>query len=106
VLVTGDVADHGLPGECEQARSLLTGPWPVLICPGNHDERAAFRRVLLGGDHVRGPAAAGGTRRGVHQRTALGEARPCRPDGPPAVAYHVLGDDGRLITHYRPVVLR
>ena len=25
---------------------------------------------------------------------------------PPAVAYHVLGDDGRLITHYRPVVLR
>jgi len=90
VLVTGDVADHGLPGECEQARSLLTGPWPV----------------LLGGDHVRGPAAAGGTRRGVHQRTALGEARPCRPDGPPAVAYHVLGDDGRLITHYRPVVLR
>jgi len=48
VLVTGDVADHGLPGEYEQARSLLAGPWPVLICPGNHDERAAFRRVLLG----------------------------------------------------------
>lgn len=40
VLVTGDVADHGLPGEYEQARSLLTGPWPVLICPGNHDDRA------------------------------------------------------------------
>ena len=50
VLVTGDVADHGLPGEYEQARSLLAGPWPVLICPGNHDERAAFRRVLLGGE--------------------------------------------------------
>jgi Icc protein len=49
VLVTGDIADHGLPGEYEQARSLLTGPWPVLACPGNHDERAAFRRVLLGG---------------------------------------------------------
>ena len=50
VLVTGDVADHGLPGEYEQARSLLTGPWPVLICPGNHDDRATFRRVLLGGE--------------------------------------------------------
>ena len=50
VLVTGDVADHGLPSEYEQARSLLAGPWPVLICPGNHDERAAFRRVLLGGE--------------------------------------------------------
>jgi len=50
VLVTGDIADHGLPSEYEQARSLLTGPWPVLVCPGNHDERAAFRRVLLGGE--------------------------------------------------------
>ncbi len=50
VLVTGDVADHGLPSEYEQARTLLTGPWPVLICPGNHDDRAAFRRVLLGSE--------------------------------------------------------
>ena len=24
---------------------------------------------------------------------------------PPAVAYHVLGDDGRLTTHYRPITL-
>jgi 3',5'-cyclic AMP phosphodiesterase CpdA len=50
VLVSGDIADHGLPGEYEQARSLLSGPWPVLVCPGNHDERSAFRRVLLGGE--------------------------------------------------------
>jgi Icc protein len=50
VLVTGDIADHGLPSEYEQARSVLTAPWPVLFCPGNHDERAAFRRVLLGGE--------------------------------------------------------
>lgn len=50
VLVTGDIADHGLPSEYEQARSLLTGPWPVLVCPGNHDKRAAFRRVLLGSE--------------------------------------------------------
>jgi 3',5'-cyclic-AMP phosphodiesterase len=48
VLVTGDIADHGLPGEYEQARALLTAPCPVLICPGNHDARAAFREILLG----------------------------------------------------------
>ncbi len=50
VLVTGDIADHGLPAEYAQARSILTGPWPVLFCPGNHDERAAFRRGLLGSE--------------------------------------------------------
>lgn len=50
VLVTGDIADHGLASEYEQARSVLAGPWPVLFCPGNHDERAAFRRVLLGSE--------------------------------------------------------
>jgi 3',5'-cyclic-AMP phosphodiesterase len=26
-------------------------------------------------------------------------------DAPPAVAYHIIGDDGRLTTHYRPVDL-
>ena len=29
---------------------------------------------------------------------------PVDRDAPPAVAIHVLGDDGRLVTHYRPVV--
>lgn len=48
VLVTGDIADHALPAEYEQARGLLTSRHPVVICPGNHDERAAFRRHLLG----------------------------------------------------------
>ncbi|WP_377267878.1 metallophosphoesterase [Peterkaempfera sp. SMS 1(5)a] len=48
VLVTGDIVDHGLPAEYEQARQLLTSRHPVLICPGNHDQRAAFRRHLLG----------------------------------------------------------
>ncbi|MER5646803.1 metallophosphoesterase [Streptosporangium sp. NPDC002524] len=48
VLVTGDIADHALPAEYEQARRLLTSRHPVVICPGNHDERAAFRRHLLG----------------------------------------------------------
>jgi 3',5'-cyclic AMP phosphodiesterase CpdA len=49
VVVTGDIADHGRAGEYERARDLLSCRHPMLICPGNHDERAAFRRVLLGG---------------------------------------------------------
>ncbi|MFB9673902.1 metallophosphoesterase [Streptosporangium vulgare] len=48
VLVTGDIADHALPAEYERARQLLTSRHPVVTCPGNHDERAAFRRHLLG----------------------------------------------------------
>ncbi len=48
VLVTGDIADHAAPAEYEQARRLLTSRHPVVICPGNHDERGAFRQYLLG----------------------------------------------------------
>ncbi|MER8185136.1 metallophosphoesterase [Kitasatospora sp. NPDC094015] len=55
VLVTGDIADHGLPAEYEQARELLQSRHPLLVCPGNHDDRAAFRRHFLGEP---GPSAA------------------------------------------------
>ncbi|WP_058041065.1 metallophosphoesterase [Streptomyces roseifaciens] len=48
VVVTGDIAEHGSPAEYEQARELLTSRHPVLVSPGNHDERSAFRRFLLG----------------------------------------------------------
>lgn len=48
VLVTGDIADHGLAAEYEQAAKILSSPYPVLTCPGNHDVRAAYREVLLG----------------------------------------------------------
>ncbi|MYW45302.1 metallophosphoesterase [Streptomyces sp. SID161] len=47
IVVTGDVTDHGLPAEYELARELLASRHPVLFCPGNHDEREAFRRHLL-----------------------------------------------------------
>ncbi|WP_035847549.1 metallophosphoesterase [Kitasatospora azatica] len=47
VLVTGDIADHGLRSEYELARQLLSSRHPVLVCPGNHDERSAFRESLL-----------------------------------------------------------
>lgn len=48
VLITGDITDHGLASEYEQARKLLAAPHPVLTCPGNHDARATYREVLLG----------------------------------------------------------
>jgi Icc protein len=52
VLVTGDIADHGLPTEYEQARTILaSSPYPVFACPGNHDTRDAFRKILLGDEN-------------------------------------------------------
>jgi len=50
VLVTGDIADHGLPAEYEQARKIPSSQHPPLHCPGNHDARRAYREVLLGVD--------------------------------------------------------
>ena len=48
LLVTGDIADHGDEAEYEEAAQILTAPFPVLTCPGNHDVRAAYRKALLG----------------------------------------------------------
>ncbi|MER7757427.1 metallophosphoesterase [Kitasatospora sp. NPDC097643] len=55
VLVTGDLADHGLPGEYEQVAKVLASRHPVLTCPGNHDRRAPYREVLLGEVPGEGP---------------------------------------------------
>lgn len=56
VLVTGDLADHGLPEEYEAVRELLaTLRFPVATCPGNHDERLAFLGALLGEPPEEGP---------------------------------------------------
>lgn len=48
LLVTGDIADHGAEAEYMEAAGLLTAPFPVLTCPGNHDVRPAYRKALLG----------------------------------------------------------
>lgn len=48
IVVTGDIADHGAAAEYARAAELLRHPAPVLMCPGNHDDRAAFRAGLLG----------------------------------------------------------
>jgi 3',5'-cyclic AMP phosphodiesterase CpdA len=56
VLVTGDLADHGLPEEYAAVRELLaTLRFPVLVCPGNHDDRTAYLADLLREPHVDGP---------------------------------------------------
>ncbi|MGW6389104.1 metallophosphoesterase [Streptomyces sp. NPDC055103] len=47
VLVTGDIADHGTADEYAVVRELLNSRHPLLVCPGNHDDRAAFREALL-----------------------------------------------------------
>ncbi|MET7639092.1 metallophosphoesterase [Streptomyces sp. NPDC005438] len=56
LLVTGDIADHGAEEEYREAARLLRLPFPVLTCPGNHDDRATYRRVLLGEAPDTGPA--------------------------------------------------
>ncbi|MGH3659359.1 MAG: metallophosphoesterase, partial [Micromonosporaceae bacterium] len=48
VVHTGDVTDHATPGEYAEAAKVLTGPHPVLHCPGNHDRRGPYRQGLLG----------------------------------------------------------
>lgn len=48
ILVTGDIADHGLVEEYRQAAKILDSPYPVLHCPGNHDIRANYRIGLTG----------------------------------------------------------
>jgi Icc protein len=48
LVVTGDVADHGLPEEYAEARRVLdTWTGLTVMCPGNHDVREAFARGML-----------------------------------------------------------
>ncbi|MET9377435.1 metallophosphoesterase [Streptomyces sp. NPDC003035] len=58
VVVTGDIADHGLESEYLQVRELLRTRHPLLVCPGNHDRRDVFREVLLGEPAAGGRAGA------------------------------------------------
>ncbi|MFB7605140.1 metallophosphoesterase [Streptomyces gardneri] len=57
VLVTGDIADHGTADEYAVVRELLKSRHPLLVCPGNHDDRAAFREGLLPEDTETRPDA-------------------------------------------------
>jgi 3',5'-cyclic AMP phosphodiesterase CpdA len=78
VLVTGDIADHGAPGEYEIVRELFASlPVPVLSCPGNHDDRAAYAKIVLGRQELDGPvnqvAAVGGVVFALCDSTVPGE---------------------------------
>jgi 3',5'-cyclic-AMP phosphodiesterase len=54
VLLSGDIADHGVDDEYELVRELLAGlEAPVHVLPGNHDDRSALRRHFgLHGDDI------------------------------------------------------
>ncbi|WP_395455310.1 phosphodiesterase [Azospirillum melinis] len=55
VIVTGDIVDRGTAAEYEQARAALRSiRQPVLLLPGNHDDRDAFRTAFA--DHSYLPA--------------------------------------------------
>jgi 3',5'-cyclic-AMP phosphodiesterase len=47
VVMTGDLADHGVESEYEHLRALIDLSVPVLFCPGNHDVREPLRKTLL-----------------------------------------------------------
>jgi len=52
IVVSGDLTDDGSAGGYEVVNEVLTklsdGPTPILLALGNHDDRATFRRVVLG----------------------------------------------------------
>jgi Icc protein len=61
LVVTGDVADHGLSSEYAEARAWLDRwPGPVAVCPGNHDVRTAYVEGL--GREARSVVEHGGYR--------------------------------------------
>ena len=56
LLVSGDIADHGLPEEYAEARAVLDAwPGPKLVGTGNHDVREAFASGMLDVEVVPGP---------------------------------------------------
>ncbi|HEU0025939.1 MAG TPA: metallophosphoesterase [Ktedonobacterales bacterium] len=55
VVITGDIAEHGLATEYEEARELFGGLPHTLMCPGNHDRRPAFWSALLGQEASEAP---------------------------------------------------
>jgi len=105
VLVTGDIADHGLPAEYEQA-IRQRGEKRLAALVHRHPQVVA---VLCG--HAHTPAAT--TFAGRPLLVAPGVVSTLKlpwehgdgldHDLPPAIAFHVLDDTWRLTTHYRVI---
>jgi 3',5'-cyclic-AMP phosphodiesterase len=60
LLFTGDLADHGAPEEYQRLRALVEPVAarlgaPAVYVAGNHDDRAALRRDLLGAEPSTAP---------------------------------------------------
>lgn len=55
LLVTGDITDHATAQEYQEAARLLDLPFPVLLCPGSHDDREALRKTMLGQEPSKEP---------------------------------------------------
>ncbi|HEY3558342.1 MAG TPA: metallophosphoesterase [Kribbella sp.] len=69
VLVTGDLADHGLPSEYDEVARELSFDVPVLVLPGNHDVSAPLRAGLSE------LVTSDGSGHPVHQVRTVGAAR-------------------------------
>jgi 3',5'-cyclic AMP phosphodiesterase CpdA len=78
VLVTGDLADHAADAEYMRVKELVSALGaPVLVLPGNHDDRAALRAAFdlpgAGAEPVQHCADAGALRLVMLDTTRPGE---------------------------------
>ncbi|QFZ20008.1 metallophosphoesterase [Saccharothrix syringae] len=108
VLVSGDIADHGLPAEYAEARPLLDLPHPVLVLPGNHDTRAAFRTGLLdepaSDEPVNRVVEVGGAVFALCDSTIPGRSEGRLADETLAWLDDVLGDGPSFVCFHHPPV--
>ncbi|MGV9412960.1 metallophosphoesterase [Nocardia sp. NPDC003693] len=80
IVVTGDIADEGDIEEYQQARTALVADVPVLIMPGNHDDRGHMRTVLFGAESDYAPINQAHSGNGL-TLALLDSSVPGRPEG-------------------------
>jgi Icc protein len=114
ILVTGDLTDDGAPDDYARVRKALASRYPVFTLPGNHDERRAYREVLLGEPAADGPVnrahRVGGVLVAMCDSTIPGEVDGYLDDETIDWLDGVLTEAGRhtpavVAVHHPPVVL-
>lgn len=80
IIVTGDIADEGDAEEYQQARAALAADIPVVILPGNHDDRGNMRTVLFGEESSYAPINQSHRTDGV-TLALLDSSIPGKPEG-------------------------